>query len=80
MLCEVVKHCLPSVEIGKYHETEGSQRCGFYSILDKNSFYARDNLTIFAKCCQGMGIDANDCVSVSMFDRGDVGVCLKHYE
>ena len=70
----MVKHCLPSVEIGKYHESEGSYVVRLLFFLDKNSFYARDNLTIFAKCCQSMGIDANDCVSVSMFDRGDVGL------
>ena len=67
----MVKHCLPSVEIGKYHETEGIP-VTLLLFLDKNSFFARDNLTIFARCCQSMGVDANDCVSVSMFDRGDV--------
>lgn len=40
--------------------------------VDEGSFYEKDNLTIFARCCQEMGIDPNDCVSVSMFERGNV--------
>ena len=60
VLCDIVAHCLPSVKIGKYHPQ-----------ADEGSFYEKDNLTIFARCCQEMGIDPNDCVSVSMFERGN---------
>lgn len=34
----------------------------------KGSFLGRDNIQIFSRSCQKMGIQANDCITPSMFD------------
>ncbi|KNB43862.1 calponin [Blastocystis sp. subtype 4] len=60
ILCRVVRDCLPNVTLRKFHEN-----------AEKTSFYAKDNVAIFAQACQEMGINKNDCMSASMFENGD---------
>ena len=40
--------------------------------LEKTSFYAKDNIAIFSRACQEMGINKNDCLNPIMFENGDV--------
>lgn len=42
--------------------------------IEKTSFYAKDNITIFSHACQDMGIHKNDCLNPSMFENGEVGL------
>ena len=42
------------------------------SQLEKGSFFAKDNIAVFARACQNMGIDKNECLTVSMLERKDV--------
>lgn len=38
-------------------------------IVAKGSFYGRDNIIIFSKACQQLGIQNDDCISPNMFDN-----------
>ena len=38
-------------------------------IVAKGSFYGRDNIIIFSKACQQLGIHNDDCISPNMFDN-----------
>ena len=38
-------------------------------VLEKGDFYGRDNIFIFSKACQELGIRHEDCISSYMFDN-----------
>ncbi|KAM7453593.1 hypothetical protein BLSTO_05657 [Blastocystis sp. subtype 1] len=60
VLCTIVKKCLPDVKMEPFHEN-----------AEKGSFFAKDNIAVFARACQNMGIDKNECLTVSMLERKD---------
>ena len=40
--------------------------------IDISKFLAFDNINIFARACQELGIPANDCISPNMFEQNQV--------
>lgn len=67
-MCEIVKKNLPSIQIDDYH-VKASIISFILFIVAKGSFYGRDNIFIFAKACQQLGIRNEDCISSYMFDN-----------
>ncbi|KAK8828182.1 hypothetical protein WA538_002695, partial [Blastocystis sp. DL] len=58
ILCEVFKKQIPSIELEEFHD-KGK--------LSK--FLGYDNISIFSRACQKMGIPAQECLSPIMFDN-----------
>ena len=67
-MCEIVKKNLPSIHIDEYHMKASKNWVGII-IVAKGSFYGRDNIFIFSKACQQLGIHSEDCISPYMFDN-----------
>ena len=40
--------------------------------VDIKKFLAYDNINIFARACQELGISSNDCISPNMFESNQV--------